>query len=194
MTVKAVDAALIADKALDVFAARALGGNRKCSLSAMRKAAAAIFDEVLDAVVAECRGKHARVVVCVGCYPLMRARGVSALMTRLICRNSTFLRENGISSGQFLDCFEKYIRSKCRFEKTEHYGGYVVFLKEKHTFCSDWMRLLSEHFGSAILDQTECGVFADRPHFISTMESDGAMYTPIPADVEFKDRQIVESL
>lgn len=199
MKIKAIDASLIADKALDIYSSRVMKFNVTASAiknrsSSTKSSVLKIFDEVLDAVVAECRGTYDKIVVCVGCFPLMRMKSAPSLMTRLICKNSIFLREHGVSSSQFLDYFEKYVQMKCQFEKTEHYDGYVVFLKEKYTFCSDWMRILSEHFGSAILDRAECELFSSNPRFIVTMESQPDMFTEFPKDVEYKDRKIVESI
>jgi len=199
MKIKAIDASLIADKALDIYSSRVMKFHVTATAiknrsSSTKSSVLKIFDEVMDAVVDECRGVYDKVIVCVGCFPLMRMKSSPSLMTRLICKNSIFLREHGVSSNQFLDYFEKYIQMKCQSEKTEHYDGYVVFLKDKYTFCSEWMQLLTEHFGNSIIDFAECNLFSNNPRFIVTMESQTEMFTEFPKDIEYKDRKIIESI
>lgn len=201
MRVKVIDSSLIADKALDVYAANNSIKEDDAEVrknfvpTSTKSSVLKVFKEVFNSSIDGYMRTYDKVVVVFPCFPLMRMSGSPSIMTRYICKNSAFLRTLGISSNQFLDYFEKFVQNICSGgEITTLNDGKVILLKERYALLKDWTEALVNRFGMSIIDLSIESPFLNNPKFILTMESDLSIFNQIPDDVKEKCKKIVDMI
>jgi hypothetical protein len=199
MRLRLVDFSFICDKALDLYASTFLNcANRRfCGdlISIRKKELFSVIDSVIQSAECSCRKTASKLVICVGCYPLMRENcSKPTFLTRYPCKNDGYLRKIGISIDSFMGIVEKYIDSKCRYEKNDDLNGNVVFLKNKYTLADEWFFMIRKHYGSALVDDSPLDIFKDNPGFITSVRFCPSLFKRLPRDVEYKDYNIVHSL
>ena len=137
MRIKLIDAAWIADKSLDIYASQfadctedrssLIKHRTLCTQSKVMNIFKSVYDDMIS-FYNKCG--YDKIVIIVPCFPLMRVKSFSALITRFICGNTNLLASYGISSNQFLDFFENFIQSKCPCDYNE-YENNVFWVKRK---------------------------------------------------------------
>jgi len=195
MRYKILDIALIADKSLDVYAASVMGNGvgqsehrrSACTKASVMKTFEKVFSEVMDSYSKQ----YDVTFVVVPCFPMMRMNGVCSIITRFMCMNPKYLYDNGISSAQFIEYFEKFIQQKCDGSRTELYDGKVVILKEKMLLANDWKRLLVDKYGTSLVDWSVSEPFTSNPGFIKTYEDDLSVYGKLDELSEFNAKQLI---
>lgn len=199
MKVKAVDFALLADRALDVYASEHGMAGDVCGSeipsSVAPSAVSDAFRRTLDGLEACVPNVYTIIAVCIGCFPCMRTDGVPTVLTRLACSDESLLRRHGISPPGFLDCTEKFVASVCggicsRFGKT----GRVVFLKDRLVFAHEWVGILESALGRNNVDVEIPSEFHDNPGILASMEKSGAKFTPLPEFSRFFAKRAADAL
>ena len=200
MRLKVIDAAWIADKALDDYARGVICGESASSVSDadyrpsfVSSSASKAFDDVYERAVDGYYRTYDKVVVVVDCFPMMRVNGCG-LMTRYDCGSQRFLRSHGISPQQFLDFFEKFVQRKCHDGVKTDDGCRCVWLKDKVALFDEWKSALLGRFGSSLCDFSKDGEFAMNPNFISRCGLKDVTVKPLSSLGAFRMRKIVEKI
>lgn len=199
MKVKAVDFALLADRALDVYASEhGMAGDccgSEIPSSVVPSAVSEAFRRTLEGLDACVPNVYTRIAVCIGCFPCMRSVGGQTLLTRLGCSDEGLLRRHGISPTGFLDCTEKFVASVCGgicspFGKT----GRIVFMKDRLVFAHEWVGILESSLGRKNVDSVVPSEFHDNPGILTSLEESGAKFTPLPEFSRFFAKRAAETL
>ncbi len=199
MRLKVIDAAWVADKALDEYAAAVIGNEREpsfgrseCLQSSVGASAAKLFDSVYKRAVDGYSSRFDKTVAIVSCFPMMRVADCG-VMTRYVCGNKGFLRGHGISPSQFLDHFERFVQRKCNCGAMTEDGN-CVWLKDKAVSYGEWREAILGCFGSSLCDFERDGVFASNPGFVTRFVADGCEIKPLGSLSAFRIRKIVEKI
>lgn len=199
MRLKVIDAAWIADNALDRYAKETidsesmrLSAERAYTPTFVSSSVSKTFELVCDDAVAAYSRNYDKVVVIVDCFPMMRIDGCP-LMARYGCRHQDLLRAHGISPQQFLDLFERFVQRKCNCgAKTD--DGILVWLKDKAVVFDEWKSAILGRFGSSLCDFEKDGAFAANPGFVYRAEPNGDIVKPLSSLGAFRIRKIVEKI
>lgn len=199
MRLKVIDAAWIADKALDEYAATVIGNERlssldcsECAQSSVSASVSKLFESVCKRAVDSYSSRFYKTVAIVSCFPMMRIADCD-VMTRYVCENRGFLRGHGISPSQFLDHFERFIQRKCNCGAMTEDGN-CVWLKDKVVFYGEWREAILGCFGSSLCDFERDAVFSSNPGFVKRFVADGCEIRPLGSLSAFRIRKIVEKL
>lgn len=199
MRIKAIDAAWIADKALDAYAENVIASEAVGDLASSDRVSLyadssvfGLFGEVYDDAISYDAVHSDVVLVIVGCFPLMRNGGLS-MMNRYECANERLLRSHGISVAQFLEFFEKFIQLKCSDGIMTEDGG-VIWLKDRRASVEDWKNALVERFGRSICDFDKGTPFSENPNFISSVDPQKCGFAELDPLSRFKLRKTVRKI
>lgn len=200
MRIKLIDAAWLADKSLDVYASQfadctedrssLIKHRTLCTQSNVMDIFKRVYDDMIS-FYNKCG--YDKIVIIVPCFPLMRVKSFSALITRFICGNTNLLASYGISSNQFLDFFEHFIQLKCPCDYNE-YENNVFWLKEKNTLLMEWKDSFIEYFGSSLINMECDDFFKCNPRFITTMENQTINFTEQSPLVKCKINNIISKI
>lgn len=192
---KVVDAAWIADRALDLYAEETVRRGlpeEGCRSASVLPSVSSLFDAVYEDGVKGGYGKFDVVAVVVSCFPLMRVGGWSGVH-RYLCRDERTLLNDGISPSQFLEFFERFVQSKSG-RGTATVDGKCVWLKDRCAAYGDWTDALNGRFGSSLCDCARDGAFASNPGFIIRFDSENAEMSTLPPMSAFRIRRAVEKI
>lgn len=198
MKVKIIDISWIGDKSLDLYCSNVIPMHSsprdiRYNSKSVNAAATKIFNNVFDSTVEYFGKKYDKTFIVVPCYPITRMEKVS-IITRFICNNSDFLSENGVSSNQFQEMFEKFILSKSKCEYITNISENVFMLNARGILLTDWVNAITEHYGSSLVDFSKEHPFDSNPNFIINLEGKTELFTKTTEEIKFRLSEIISSI